>query len=188
MSSVQVQFTGTGQFPLDIKISEDLTLRNTLISGAPATTLQDGAGTDIPITRLNGNAQWEAIRARSDMTITLTGADQTTVTFLVDMADLLQGAPDDVVIIQSLDADYRILRAEVTVTTGVACSTVTLRDAAGGSGNALSSALDGDGSPARDADDGALGVPTALKGTGLFARRSDDGIIGTIFVEAVRVN
>ncbi len=81
--------------------------------------------------------------------------------------------------------DWDILTTELIVTTAVAANDVTLRDAAGGAGNALSSALSG-AALGRVEDDGALGVPTAVKGTGLYARRSHDGIEGYIRVEALR--
>jgi hypothetical protein len=179
MSSVQVQFTGQGQYPLDIKVNEDLSIRETLQAGAAPTVLP------VSLTQLEGNTEWDALRARSDISVTLTSTDRQRATFLVELVDGTTTGADDVSIQASLGEDWDILTTELIVTTVVAAQTVTLRDAAGGAGNALSSALSS-AALGRVEDDGALGVPTAVKGTGLFARRTHDGIEGFVRVEALR--
>lgn len=184
MSSVRVQFTGNGQFPLDIKVSEDLSLRQTLIGGAAPLTLTDDAGRPVAATQLEGNAQWNALKARADIRVTTTSTDRKAVTF---MQQMVAAAPpvgaDDVVIEASLDADYDILGVDLLIT-ATAASTVTLRDAGGGLGNALSPAMaDALG---RSSDDGSLGITVGAKGLPLVARRGDDQTEGYIIVRALQ--
>lgn len=178
--AITLTYTGTGSFAADVKVDEDRVIRTNLPSGSPVTI------SNVALSDLDGNEQWEALIARSDITLGLTGESGQTVTFFVDLVDLLAGAADDVTVVASMPFDARITNVEAVVTTGVALSTMTLRDAAGGLGNALSSALDSDGTPSRVADDGALGFPTVTEGTPLILRRSDDGVVGALAVTVVR--
>jgi hypothetical protein len=186
MSSVQVQYTGNGQFSYDIKVSEDLALRGSLQGGAAATTLVDDDGRPVALSQLAGNAQWEALQRRPDINVTTSSTDRQPVTF---MAALVAAVPavgaDDVIIEAALNADYDILSV-VLAPTASAAATVTLRDATGGLGNALSNAISDAAPPTKTADDGSLGIPVALKGTSLVARRSDDQTEGSIVVTALR--
>jgi hypothetical protein len=92
------------------------------------------------------------------------------------------GSADDVTFYSSaLPSKRLILDVSFLPITGVASSTVTLRDAAAGAGNALSSAL-------ASVTAGTLARSTTTKGTAqaaassMFLRRSDSGVAGVVSI------
>jgi len=99
------------------------------------------------------------------------------------------GSPDDV-IVWSAVAPYafRVLGAEVLISTAIAASTVQLRDATGGGGSALSDAFDSS-AQAWLRDSGA-GVSYATQGVAaggtLCVRRSDKGVGGEMIVRILK--
>lgn len=168
------------QLSLDIKLDEDRAIRETLaiggsvvLSNTSMTELDGPAGADLRTQIAAGNLR-----------IDLSG-DLPPVAFRTVLADLLAAAADDVTVSASLPYGIRILTVEMLVSTGVALATATLRDTVGGAGNALSSALDGDGTPARvlSTSDTTFALN---RGDLLTLRRSNDGIIGELIVTALR--
>jgi hypothetical protein len=92
----------------------------------------------------------------------------------------LTGTADDVTVrAADLPQKYRVVRLDVLISTaGAGGSTVTLRDAAAGAGNALSTALS-TASQGRVTD--ALTV-TSTEDTSLYLRRSDRSAVGEAWI------
>lgn len=94
------------------------------------------------------------------------------------------GAPADATLIASMPWPARILNVELITSTAVVASTVTLRDALAGGGNALSDALSS-GAVARVLD-AQIPLVAVAAGDLIVARLSDDGIVAELVIEFER--
>ncbi len=95
------------------------------------------------------------------------------------------GAPDDVTIYSAAaQSGFRILDAQVVISTLIAAATVQLRSATGGGGVALSDAFVA--SVVGRKLDAGVGIgnvtPTVAAGGTLVLRRSDAGVAGEVIV------
>ncbi len=77
----------------------------------------------------------------------------------------------------------RILDVTLKVSTLIASSTCTLRDAAAGGGNALSSALDS-GTTGTKRDDASTATVLLAAGSSLYLNRSNTGTVGEVIIHA----
>lgn len=111
------------------------------------------------------------------------GMTHTVITSLVDLGTT---NADDVTVVASMPWPAQLVSALLVVETGVATETITLRDTAGGAGNALSAALDGGTDDTRDPDVTTAPIPALSRGDLITARRTHDGIIGQLVVELMR--
>lgn len=93
------------------------------------------------------------------------------------------GAPDDVVVLNPVPFNSRVLDVTLLISTAVVGSTATLRTASGGGGTALSSVLSTAATGTVRNNDTATRTTTL----GFFLRRSDSGVAGTITVTFSRV-
>jgi hypothetical protein len=92
-------------------------------------------------------------------------------------------APDDVEVTDAAPFALRILDVTLIVSTEIGGETVTLRDAAAGAGNALSSVLSAASQGRVRNNDTA--TRTVAVGTPIYARRSNHGLAGEIVITAV---
>lgn len=93
------------------------------------------------------------------------------------------GAPDDVEFSDAIPVASVVLDAVAIITTPVAASTLRARDAGGGGGVAITSAMDSaSAGRARDNSDSAY---SAAEQTTVFIRRSDSGIGGRVILFCV---
>jgi hypothetical protein len=91
---------------------------------------------------------------------------------------------DDATLIASMPWPARILNVELITSTAVGASTVTLRDALAGAGNALSDALSS-GAVAR-VSDAQVPLVTVAAGSLVTARMSDSAIVAEVVIEFER--
>lgn len=96
------------------------------------------------------------------------------------------GSADDVTLFSSaLPVKAYIVSVSFTAQATVSMGTITLRDAAGGGGNALSAAVTAASSGAVASSATAIPATAAAAGSSVFARRSDSGIAGVLVIEYV---
>lgn len=97
------------------------------------------------------------------------------------------GSADDIIFYDATAPyKFRVLDCFAVITTGVAASTVTLRDAKAAGGNALSNAMASATSGATVRNAATAATRTIAAGGTLVLRRSDNGVAGEIIVMAVR--
>lgn len=94
------------------------------------------------------------------------------------------GTADDVTVVSGLPNKIQVLDVTLRVSTLIGGSTCTLRDAVGGAGNALSSALSS-ATVALVRDALTSVAPVVPAGGGLYLRRSDRGVAGSVVVQAM---
>lgn len=124
---IQLTYSGSsGSFSVDIEIGENRSIRMSLPRGVTKTVEGFGYG------ELAGHLQWEALIARTDITLALTGADQQRFTYSAVCVAGAAGASDDVALFASAPFNADIVGTRVAVGTGVASTVFVVRDAASG--------------------------------------------------------
>jgi hypothetical protein len=97
------------------------------------------------------------------------------------------GSADDVILYDAAAPfKFRVLDAFAVVTTGVAASTLTVRDAKAAGGNALTNAMASATSGATVRSAVTTATTTIASGGTLVVRRSDSGVAGEVIILAIR--
>ena len=107
----------------------------------------------------------------------------------VDFAALAAGVADDVNIIVSptVPYNYSIKDAWAQISTAIGGSTITVRNAAGGGGSALSDALSS-AATGTVRNTAQTGPAAAAAGSTLYLRRSDRGVAGSVYLILCRTS
>lgn len=108
-------------------------------------------------------------------------------------AGFAAGTPDDVQLLGPasvygpMPGDLVVVAASAVIQTAVAATTMQLRDAAGGAGNALSGPVStaATGAVRESVGGGFLTPGRVLRSGAIFLRRSDQAVAGTVYLDAL---
>lgn len=202
-ASILIQNELTTPLSLDFEIAPKRNVRANLAAGASV-----DVGDICSLSELNANPQFQALLAAGQVSVSVTrgtsdveGSDSTAVIDASGMAGAnprlvatiaagAAGARDVTIYDANFPFDALLVDVQVMVNTAVA-GTVTLRDATGGAGNALSAANSTAAAvrvrdPGTGATAGAGVVPTIAKDSSLIARMTAGDAACRIIMEFAR--
>lgn len=127
--SISLKNLSSSSLSVDAKLDEDRAIRERLAVG------ETKALSGVQLDELDANDEIQALISAGKMELVLTGGP-----VVVKRYSFAASAPADVLLQASLEHKMRLLDTMMLVSTG-GTGTLTLRDAAAGGGNALSSAM-----------------------------------------------